>query len=217
MALKVVGAGLGRTGSHSLKIGLEMLLGGTCYHMVEVFPRPEHVPLWHGAIKGEEPDWFPMLEDFTAAVDWPAAAMWRQLSDAYPESMVLLSERSSPEAWWKSFSETILAVMQRGPDPEMAEWFAMASDMLTAFTPDYADRAACIAAYEAHNENVRRCVAPDRLIQWTPSDGWGPICAGLGLPEPPAPFPHVNTTDDFRALAHLDQPAEDGAAPRQGS
>jgi hypothetical protein len=35
--LKVVGAGVGRTGTHSLKIALEQLLGGPCHHMVEVF------------------------------------------------------------------------------------------------------------------------------------------------------------------------------------
>ena len=115
MGLRVVGAGLGRTGTHSLKIALEKLLGGTCYHMVELFPRPEHIPLWHGAIKGDvQPDWDSMLEGFTASVDWPAAAVWDQLHQAFPESVVLLSVRDDAEAWWKSFSETILQVMQRG-------------------------------------------------------------------------------------------------------
>jgi hypothetical protein len=212
MGLKVVGAGLGRTGSHSLKIALETLLGGTCYHMVEVFSRPEHVPLWHGAILGRPPDWAPMMEGFTAAVDWPAAAVWKELHDAFLESVVLLSVRSSGEAWWNSFSETILPVMQRGPTPEMAAWFAMSVDMLTRLTPDYADREACIAAYEDHNDSVRRTVRPGRLIEWTPSDGWGPLCAGLGLPEPDQQFPHVNTTNDFRIMAGLDQPSDANVA-----
>ena len=204
MGLKVVGAGLGRTGTHSLKIALEQLLGGTCYHMVELFPRPEHVPMWHGAMLGQEPDWDAMLADFTAAVDWPAAAVWEELHAAFPESFVLLSTRSSADAWWASFSETILQVMLRGSVvPEMSDWFDMSVDMLNRLTPDYADHDAALAAYEAHNERVRSTVAPDRLIDWTPADGWGPICAGLGLPEPTEPFPHVNTTDDFRAMAGL--------------
>lgn len=204
MGLKVVGAGLGRTGSHSLKIALETVLGGTCYHMVELFPRPEHVPMWHGAMVGVEPDWCAMLDGFTAAVDWPAAAVWQELHRAFPDSVVLLSVRSSPEAWWKSFSETILSVMRREPPPEMAAWHAMAGDMLRRLTPDYADRDACIAAYEAHNDRVRRTVPAGKLIEWTPADGWSPICAGLGLPEPAMPFPHVNTTEEFRAMAGLD-------------
>ena len=215
MALRAIGAGLGRTGSHSLKIALETLLGGTCYHMVELFPRPEHVPMWHEAILGSPPDWDPMLDGFSAAVDWPAAAVWEELHEAFPESVVILSVRSSSDAWWKSFSQTILPVMQRGPAPELADWYAMASDMLERLTPDFADREACVAAYEAHNDAVRRTVAPDRLIEWTPSDGWGPLCSGLGLAEPDMPFPHVNTTDEFRALAGLDQPDDTGGALKE--
>jgi Sulfotransferase domain len=203
MGLRVVGAGLGRTGSHSLKIALEQLLGGTCYHMLELFPRPEQIPLWQGAMEGRPPDWDAMLDGFTAAVDWPAAAVWEELHQAFPDSVVLLSRRSSAAAWWDSFSPTILEVMQRGPTPGMEGWFDMSTAMLGRLTPDYADRDACMAAYEAHNQAVRDRVEPDRLIDWTPADGWVPICAGLGLPVPDEPFPHVNTTAEFRALASL--------------
>lgn len=204
MGLKVVGAGLGRTGTHSLKIALEQLLGGTCYHMVEVFPRPEHVPLWHAAILGEQPDWEQMLEGFTATVDWPAAAVWADLHRAFPDSVVLLSLRDDPAAWWRSFSQTILQVMQRGPAQPDDAWYAMSEDMLRRFTPDYADEGAAMAAYEAHNQAVRDSVEPGRLIEWRPRDGWGPLCRGLGVAEPDEPFPHVNTTDDFKAMAGLE-------------
>lgn len=203
MGLKVVGAGLGRTGTHSLKIALEQLLGGTCYHMTELFPRPEHIALWHQAINGNAPDWDSMLHGFTAAVDWPAAAVWDDLHGSFPESVVLLSVRDDPAAWWRSFSETILQVMQRGPGAPDDPWFAMSVDMLNKFTPSYADPDAAIAAYEAHNQSVRDTVEPGRLIEWRPKDGWGPICEGLGLPVPAEPFPHVNTTDDFRTMAGL--------------
>jgi hypothetical protein len=176
--------------------------------MLELLPRPEQVPQWHAAILGDEPDWDTMLGDFIAAVDWPAAAVWKELSDAFPESVVVLSVRSSGEAWWKSFSETILQVMERGPDPEMAAWFAMAQDMLTKrLTPDYTDKDACIAAYEAHNETVRRTADLNRLVEWTPAEGWAPLCTALRLPEPEMPFPHINTTDEFRLMTGLDTPA----------
>ena len=56
MPLKVVGAGLGRTGTHSLKVALEQLLGEPCYHMIEVFGKPEHVGMWHQAVHGDMPD-----------------------------------------------------------------------------------------------------------------------------------------------------------------
>ena len=41
MGLKVIGAGLGRTGTASLKVALEQLGFGPCYHMGEVFPQAE--------------------------------------------------------------------------------------------------------------------------------------------------------------------------------
>jgi hypothetical protein len=215
MTLKVVGAGVGRTGTHSLKLALETLLGSPCYHMVEVFPRPEHWPLWHEAVLGGSPDWGVVFEGFSAVVDWPGAAAWRQIQAAYPEAVVLLSSRESSDAWWNSYSKTILASMQQGRPPEMAAWFAMATDMLKSFCPDFGDRDACIAAYEAHNAAVRAEVPADRLIDWTPADGWGPICDGLGLPEPSQPFPVTNSTSEFRAMSGLDEPAAqqaDGAA-----
>ena len=76
MSLKVVGAGLGRTGTHSLKLALERLLGEPCYHMLEVFEHPEHVPFWHQATLGTMPDWDELFAGYGEAVDWPAAAFW---------------------------------------------------------------------------------------------------------------------------------------------
>ena len=54
-----------------------------------------------------------------------------------------------------------------------------------------------------HNDEVRRSVARNRLLEWHPGEGWDPICERLGLVPPSEPFPHVNTTDQFRALAGL--------------
>jgi len=77
--------------------------------------------------------------------------------------------------------------------------------MLThTFTPEWRDENAAKAAYEAHNAAVRAGVDPRRLVEWQPGDGWEPICAALGVPVPADPFPHVNTTADFRAMIGLD-------------
>jgi hypothetical protein len=199
MAIKVVGAGLGRTGTHSLKIALEQLLGGRCYHMIEVFGLPEHIPLWTAAAQGNPPDWADMLTDFDAIVDWPGGAFYRELSAAFPDAPVLLSTRPS-EAWWTSAHNTIFQVLKQGAEvsegfPEMIE--ALFSNR---FTMDLENADACIAAYERHNAEVRASVPADRLVEWSPGDGWGPLCAMLGVSEPSEPFPHVNTTEEFRAM-----------------
>ena len=65
----------GRARAHrhaSLKLALEQLLERPCYHMVEVFGRPDDVGVWHRAVDGDLPDWPAFLADYVAAVDWPA-------------------------------------------------------------------------------------------------------------------------------------------------
>jgi hypothetical protein len=209
--MRIVGAGLGRTGSHSLKLALERLLGEPCYHMVEVFEHLEHVPTWHAAIRGEQVDWQPVLGGYTAIVDWPGAAVWRDLAATYPDALVLLSTRRDAATWLKSARATIL---DNGPenkmedDPSLPGFVPMVRDMFTLFEPDWRDDGAAMAAYDRHNASVRREVLAERLVEWQPGDGWQPLCTALGVAAPDEPFPHVNTTDEFRAR-NQQQPAAD--------
>lgn len=196
MTLRVVGAGLGRTGTNSLKVALERLLGAPCYHMMEVFQHPEHIRLWHAAARGEMPDWGQLFSDFGAAVDWPAAAFWPELSAAFPDALVLLSLRE-PESWWQSASETIFPSVRQQAG---TEWYAMVDALFGArFTRALDDRAAAIAAFERHNTRVRASVPANRLLEWRAAEGWAPLCAALGVPVPDEPFPHTNTRADWLA------------------
>ena len=206
MGLRLVGAGLGRTGTHSLKLALERLLDAPCYHMVEVFGRPDDIPVWHAAVQGRMPDWSTFLADYGAAVDWPVAAFWRELAAAFPDAVVLLSVRDA-DAWWKSANATIFEITRREapPDPTAAAQLAMATDMLTTrFTTHWFDEAEAKAAYERHNDEVRATIPAARLLEWHPGDGWEPICTALGVEVPDEPFPHVNTTEEFRTMLGLD-------------
>jgi hypothetical protein len=209
VTLRVVGAGVGRTGTASLQIALQQLLGGRCYHMGETFGRPADVPVWHAAAEGRMPDWHEFLAEYVATVDWPACAFWRQLADAFPDAIVLLSTRASADAWWKSAHDTIFQVHKREIPPEQADVMVPQLEMAEAvftrtFAPDWEDEVAAKRAYEAHNAAVRAEVPSDRLVEWQPGDGWAPLCDALGVPVPDDPFPHVNTTADFRAMIGLD-------------
>jgi hypothetical protein len=203
VTLRVVGAGVGRTGTMSLKLALEKLLGGPCYHMLEVLPRPEHVATWHDTLRGNPPDWDALYDGFVAAVDWPTCTFWRELSDVYPDALVLLSIRE-PDDWWRSCDRTIFEVFRQENRPELDAWLAMATDMLKRFTRNFLDADEAKAAFVRHNESVRGAVPSDRLIEWKPGDGWEPICERLGLPAPDEPFPHTNTTEEFRGRAGWD-------------
>ena len=44
--LKVIGAGLGRTGTTSLKLALEFLLADSCFHFLEYKSHPELLLPW---------------------------------------------------------------------------------------------------------------------------------------------------------------------------
>lgn len=202
VGLRVVGAGLGRTGTASLKTALEQLTGGPCYHMFEVFERPESVAIWHAIGRGESDDWDALMAGYTAAVDWPASAYWSELSAANPDAIVLLSSRSSAEEWWRSMEKTIIATLTMDLPPEaegMAVHRAMVLDMFDRrFTPDWREPDAAMAAYERHNERVRSQVPAERLVDWQPGDGWEPICAALGVAVPSDPFPHKNTSEEFQ-------------------
>src|SRR5258708_4709667 len=199
MTLKVVGAGVGRTGTHSLKLALEQLLGGPCHHMIEILGDPSQTPGWIDAIEGRPVDWSKMLENYRSIVDWPGGAFWRELLAANPDALVLLSVRDADE-WYRSASNTIFQTFDHMP-PEAAPWMQAIRKMLhDRFSDQFEDKATMIDAYERHNDAVRREAPASQLLEWRPTDGWEPICAGLGLPVPAEPFPVTNTTDEFRAM-----------------
>ena len=198
MSLKVVGAGVGRTGTNSLKLALEQLLGGRCHHMFEIISDPAQIPAWTDAIEGRDVNWQEVLGGYVAQVDWPGASFWREISAANPDALVLLSVRD-PEDWYRSASNTIFQLLDHLP-PELSPWFETVLGMMRArFSADFENPTAMMDAFERHNSQVRAGVPASRLLEWTPTDGWEPICERLGVAVPSAPFPLTNSTDDWRA------------------
>ncbi len=202
MALKVVGAGVGRTGTASLKVALEQLLEGRCHHMLEIIGDPGQVPGWTAAVEGREVDWQELLGEYVALVDWPGASFWREISAANPDALVLLSTRD-PEAWYQSASNTIFNAFENAP-PGLHEWFTTVRKMFAErFSDDLENSTAMMDAFERHNAEVRTGVPAGRLLEWTAPEGWEPICERLGLDVPQEPFPLTNTTNDTRGVLGL--------------
>ena len=129
--MKVIGAGVGRTGTYSLKLAINQVGLGPCHHMEEVLHKmPLQVPLWSAALAGS-PDWPGIYDGYQSAVDWPTACFFRELSRAYPEAKFVLTLRD-PERWADSFGATIyklLAGRDQAP-PEMHDWLEMAKKEL---------------------------------------------------------------------------------------
>jgi hypothetical protein len=199
MKLQVVGAGLPRTGTHSLKHALEHLLGGRCYHMTVIPGHPFDLgDGWNRALAGNSPDWDQLYNGYIAAVDWPTSMFWRELSEANPEALVLLSMRDTAETWWQSINKTILPYARNALAPEWNEGRGLL-DVLEHFTgtKDWDDAATMMAAYERHNAEVRKATPQHRLLEWRAAEGWTPICGALGVPEPDLPFPWVNRRSEW--------------------
>ena len=199
MALKVIGAGFGRTGTMSLKTALEQLGLGPCYHMVECLPRgPKHWQMWIDAANGN-PDWDTLFEGFGSAVDFPACSSYKALADHYPDAKVVLTVRD-PERWFESTQETIF-------ERRWIEYLRKAEmgKFIQLTVNDYLqdrmhDKAHLIQRFQEHIEAVRQSIPASRLLVFEVKDGWGPLCKFLGLPEPDTDFPFVNDTEPTKQI-----------------
>lgn len=197
MALEVIGAGLGRTGTLSLKLALEHLGLGPCYHMSEMLANlRSHLPLWIEAAKGN-PRWDTIFAGYPSTTDYPGCMFWRDLVAHYPEARVILTTRD-PDKWFDSVSATIYSEPHRARfegNPLMKEFFE-----LTVFGDlgdRLGDRARMIEYFEAWNQAVINAVPADRLLVYAPGDGWEPLCGFLGVPVPAEPYPRVNSREEM--------------------
>ena len=203
MALQIIGAGLGRTGTLTLKTALERLGFGPCHHMVEVFANPEQIPFWNRAAKGEAVDWEELYGSYRATVDWPGCHFYAQLAERYPQAKVILSHRD-PERWYESMSETIIPGMAGMGLDTMTDDHPMLFGGLIIARDTFAgnfSKANAIAAFERHNAEVRQRIPEDRLLVFEAKQGWEPLCAHLGVPAPDEKFPHVNDRQEFQTHA----------------
>jgi hypothetical protein len=209
MPLKVIGAGLGRTGTMSLKLALEQIGFGPCYHMVEVF-KLGTAPTWARAFRGEKMDWEAVFDGFPSTVDWPGCDFYAELAELYPEAKVILSLRD-PESWYRSTQETIFRDISH--EDADAPWREMFELMVgNKFGGDIHSHDHLIEVYNRHNDEVRRTIAPERLLEYQPGDGWEPLCDFLGVPVPDAPYPKVNSTEEFKGRVEARRQARGAAS-----
>jgi len=197
--MHVIGAGVGRTGTYSLKLAINRLGLGPCHHMEAVIQNmPVQVPLWQAALDGH-PDWNAIYAGFASAVDWPTAAFFRELSAVYPSAKFILTYRD-PEDWADSFSETIykaMAMRDQAP-PERKAWLDMAYGVVAGSGfPEGRNRAELIEAFLAHNRSVQEAIPANKLLVFQVKEGWDPLCRFLDATVPDEAFPRSNDRLEF--------------------
>jgi hypothetical protein len=163
--------------------------------MKEVFALPDASDHWRRAAEGEAVDWEVVFAGYRATVDWPGAYFYRQLAARYPAAKVILSVRDA-ESWFRSTQATIFADSTFAGAPPA--WRAMVQKVIVEpMGGRLDDRETLIARFHAHNEEVQRVIPRERLLVFQAAEGWKPLCAFLGLPEPSEPYPRTNTTEDW--------------------
>jgi hypothetical protein len=209
--MKLIGAGLPRTGTLTQKIALEMLGLGPCYHMVTVLGDLDQAALWDRALDGQAP-WSEIFEGYESTVDWPGGYFFAELAEAYPDAKVLLSVRD-PESWERSMRDTVWAVRngnslvrnlsdaQAHVNPQWKAFLGMIDRLIWhgagTFASGHESAEQLIEGMHRHNEEVKRVIPPERLLVWSVTEGWEPLCAFLELPVPDAPFPRTNDSKEF--------------------
>jgi len=196
MALKIIGAGLGRTGTLSLKLALEHLGFGPCYHMLEIMSAAgERLPQWLQVVRGA-PDWDAIFDGFASTVDYPTCTYWREQAEHYPEAKVILSTRDA-EGWFDSVNRTIFSPESIGRTSEgpISEFFSGA--VTGAFGDRIDDRDFMVDYFRRWEAGVIASLPPERLLVHRLGDGWEPLCAFLGVAVPAQPYPRVNTSEDM--------------------
>jgi Sulfotransferase domain len=209
--MRLIGAGLPRTGTLSQKVALEMLGLAPCYHMVNVLADLDQAQPWRRALDGDV-NWEEIFNGFPATVDWPGSFFYRELAEFFPDAKVLLSVRDA-EAWERSMRQTIwglfygdmlirdLSVARCRVDPKWRGYIEMMEEMWeksglisagAATTPE-----SMHSAMERFNREVQETIPSDRLLVWSVADGWEPLCEFLELPVPDTPFPHLNDSKVF--------------------
>lgn len=201
--LEVIGAGFGRTGTHSLGLALEKLGFGPCYNITEVVKNADHGELWNHAIDGKSVDWNRLFRAYKSTVEWPGAFFYRELVQHFANAKVILTLRE-PEAWYRSTSKTIfegLELSAHNPDPLKRERSSLNCRLILerTFEGRYHDKEFAINVYRKHIQQVLETVPSEKLLQFDVRDGWESLCEFLQKPIPQESFPWLNERTEFMA------------------
>ncbi|KAF2028327.1 hypothetical protein EK21DRAFT_70011 [Setomelanomma holmii] len=218
-SLKVIGAGLPRTGTSSLTLALSILYSAPSYHggtqatlgtpsqihslIALISHYPPLTPADSDAIKRILKS---TLDGYVAVTDSPFNGFVEELLKLYPDAIVICTTRE-PEAWVESMATVANAASLwflsfiLFPLPGMRHFPTYINLLRRQWVhlygkPEPADQEHCVA----HMAYLKRVVPAEKLFFFDVRDGWGPLCKALGRDVPDVEFPRVN---DGKAIDEL--------------
>jgi len=217
MSIGIIGTGLSRTGTTTIRRVIEVLGFGPCYNSSELFTHPRGMVFWESMEQGKAVDFASFFSNYNAIVGYPGYIFAQQILEEYPDAKLILSVRD-PEEWYDDIADT---VFQAGPshanqiyaaaveadkelDPYLADCIRRSHAMQSRILEDgyfegrFAEKEYAVKRYVQWNEDVKKQFPSDRLLVYAVTEGWEPVCEFLGVPVPEGePFPHLNHPDVF--------------------
>lgn len=212
MALKVLGLGMGRTGTLSLKLALEKLGFGPCYHMDDLLKRPTDVRYWKTLDKTGQTDWNALFGAYQSAVDFPTIAYHQAILNTFPEVKVILTEREE-EAWYESAYQTILnaeptlldkvKMSVKLPFSSRLQHLIQVFQLTNKFWvrhagKDFKRKERALDFYRRWNQQIKQEIPENKLLVYRVTEGWAPLCQFLSVPVPDESFPTSNNRTVFK-------------------
>jgi len=216
MSLKIIGAGLPRTGTNTLKQSLEQLGLKHVYHMKELLVNPDKLHYWKTLEETGDTDWDALYEGYDGTVDFPGYPWYKEHMKRYPDAKVILTVRDF-ESWYKSVDSTVFRAGPQTPADKLKmlikvlfnprirkvvmviKWFKKVF-FANQLQGKFEDKAFAKQFWENHLAEVKASVPKDKLLVYDVRDGWPPLCKFLGVPEPPEPLPHLNKKENFKEM-----------------
>ena len=216
MSIKIIGAGLPRTGTNTLREALEILGFSKTYHMKHLLVHPEDLHYWATLKATGTTDWEALYDGYQATVDFPCYPWYKEHMKQYPDAKVILSLRPF-EKWYTSYHSTIWKA-QNPPEAEraaMGERIAADPRLQSVmkvmgfskqvmsqdhFQGKFLDKEFMEKLFNEYNEEVKGYVPADKLLVFDVTEGWEPLCKFLNAEVPNEPLPHTNKKEDFHTM-----------------
>ena len=213
----IIGAGLCRTGTLSLKMALEKL-DYSVMHFTELIPL-DRTPMsrWIelGQAEREAGHVLPDLsreaaqglidEGYNAVTDNPACLLWKEFFELKPNAKVILTLKTGGAADWR---QSVLATAAKGHEfflrPPFV-YFDKFRNIATILAPWIWERCGLgdlgeldpfnfgweeldmVGAYDRWVQEVIDTIPSDQLLLHKATDGFAPVCKFLGIPDQDCP------------------------------
>ncbi len=214
MSLKVLGTGMPRTGTSSLKTALEILGYGNCAHMEGLFGNARKTTQWVELFERGTTNFKDLFNGYQSSTDFPGCLLYEKLLAAYPDLKIIHGSRD-PEAWYESMLTTVYAAVphteadreanrKKGEGSPKFRTIGAALSLVDVylfqqyFRGEFLHKEKTLARYTAFQDEVRTRVPAHQLLEFNVREGWAPLCAFLEVPVPETEFPFRNKRKDFQ-------------------